>query len=83
MLTYAIATLFAVAGLTALLVIASALRSAAPQIAALRRDLAACPQRLAVTARIVETVAAFDDGKVVRIPVRARLVPRPALRAAA
>lgn len=83
MLTYAIATLFAVAGFAALLVIAAALRTAAPMIASLRRDLAAYPERLVVTARIVETVARYEDGKVVRIPVRARLVPQPALRAAA
>lgn len=83
MLIYAIATLFAASGVIALLVIASALHTAAPQVAALRRDLAACPQRLALSVRIVETVTSFEDGKVVRIPVRARLAPRPALRAAA
>lgn len=83
MLTYAIASLFAVAGAVALLVIVTALRQAAPQIATLRRDLAACPDRLAVSARIFETVAAFDDGKVVRMPIRARLARQPDLRAAA
>lgn len=83
MLTYAIATLFTVAGLAALFVIAGSLRTAAPLVAALRRDLAACPERLAVSARIVETVTSFEDGKVVRIPVRARLHPAQGLRAAA
>lgn len=83
MLTYAIATLFAVAGVTALIVIGAAVRGAAPKVAALRRELVACPERLAVSARVVETVTAFDDGKVVRIPVRARLLPAQGLRAAA
>lgn len=83
MMTYAVATFFAVAGLVSLFVIASALRTAAPKVALLKRNLALCEDRLQVTARIFETVTSVDDGKIVRLPVRARLVHQPVLRDAA
>lgn len=83
MLTIAVATFFAVAGVVSLLVIAGALRAAAPQVALLRRNLAAHQDILTVTARLFETVTSVDDGKIVRLPVRARIVHQPVLRDAA
>ncbi len=83
MLTYSIATAFAFAGIVSVFVIVMALRSALPRVAQLRRDLASVSDRLAVTARIFETVVSSDDGKIVRLPVRVRMVPQPALRDAA
>lgn len=83
MLTLAIATFFAVAGAASLAIIAGALRAAAPKVALLRRNLAECSDTLTVSARLFETVTSFDDGKIVRLPVRARLVHQPVLRDAA
>ncbi len=83
MLVYAVTTLFAFAGLAAVFAIAAAWLTALPQIRALRRDLEACEHRLLVTARIFETVTTCDDGKIVRLPVRARMMPLQALRDAA
>jgi hypothetical protein len=83
MLTIALTALFAFAGTFAVGAILSALHRALPQIAALRGALAAGDQRLQLRFRIVETVARFDDGKIVHLPVRVPAMPNQGLRAAA
>lgn len=83
MLAIAVTALFVAAGVVSLFVIAKALRTAAPQISLLRRNLEECDGSLAVMARLFETVTSIDDGKIVRLPVRARLVHQPVLRDAA
>lgn len=83
MLTYAIATLFVLTATAAIAVIGHSLRRAAPQVAALRADLGLCSDRGTFSYRIAEIVTGIDDGKVVRLPVNARLVAPQGLRAAA
>lgn len=83
MITVAIASFIAMSGLLALGVIADSLHRAAPQVFALKSLLDGADQTLAVRIRIVETVVAVDDGKVLAFPVRPRPLAPAGLRAAA
>ncbi|MFM5884973.1 MAG: hypothetical protein ACKOQ3_06555 [Novosphingobium sp.] len=83
MLTYAIAILFVLSAAVSLAVIAHSLHRAAPQVADLWAQLRQCSDAAPFRFRIVEIVTGVNDGKVVRLPVRARQVPQQGLRAAA
>lgn len=86
MLSLALTLSFVCSGLFAATVIAVSLRHALKQVAPLRRALANCPQTQEYRYRVIETVTASDDGKVLALPVRPRrTLPavRDGLRAAA
>jgi hypothetical protein len=84
MLEFEFAALFAVAALLILGGLAGSIHRALSLVKQLRADLAACPDRLELRYTITETVARWNDGTVVPLrPRQARLVARPALRAAA
>ena len=86
MLSLALAVSFVSSALFAAAVIGVSLHHAVKQVAPLRRALAECPPTRGYRYRVIETVTASDDGKVLALPVRARrTLPavRDGLRAAA
>ncbi len=86
MLTFEIAALFALAALLASGSLAASITRAAPLVKQLKAELAACPDKLEFRYTITETVAAWNDGTVVALPLRprqARPLAQPAMRAAA
>ncbi len=85
MLTVEFSVLFALVALIGGGSLIHSLRTAMPQIAAIRQALAECPDQREVRFTIREVVVRYDDGKVVPLRQRqpVRLTLRPTDRAAA
>ncbi len=85
MLTVEFSVLFALVTLIGGGSLIHSLRTALPQIAAIRQALAECPDQREVRFTIREVVVRYDDGKVVPLRQRqpVRLTLRPTDRAAA
>ena len=85
MLTVEFSVLFALVALIGGATLVQSLRTALPQVSAIRQALAECPDQREVRFTIREVVVRYDDGKVVplrqRKPVTA--APCPTVRAAA
>jgi hypothetical protein len=76
--------LFFLAAALAVFDIARSLRRILQGTRAIRTRLDACPERLELRYRIVETVSTWNDGTVVPFPLKQRQPrPEPGLRAAA
>ena len=88
MLTVEFSVLFALFALAGGATLVQSLRTALPQVEAIRQALAECPEQREVRFTIREVVVRYNDGKVVplrqRLPVRLTLRPeRSGARAAA
>lgn len=85
MLTVEFSVLFALLALVGAGSLIHSLRTALPQVAAIRQALAECPEQREVRFTIREVVVRYDDGKVVPLRQRQpiRLTLRPTDRAAA
>ena len=85
MLTVEFSVLFALLALVGAGSLVHSLRTALPQVAAIRQALAECPEQREVRFTIREVVVRYDDGKVVPLRQRKpiRLTLRPSGRAAA
>lgn len=85
MLTVEFSVLFALFALVGGATLVQSLRTALPQVEAIRQALVDCPDQREVRFTVREVVVRYDDGKVVplrqRKPVTAAL--RPTVRAAA
>jgi hypothetical protein len=78
------AALFVLFALLTLGSLLASIHRALPMVKQLKAKLAACPDKLELRYTITETVARWNDGTVVPLkPRQARLVPQPAVRAAA
>ncbi len=78
MLTVEFSVLFAALALVGGASLVQSLRTALPQIAAIRQALAECPEQRELRFTIREVVVRYDDGKVV--PLRQRKPIRLTLR---
>ena len=84
MTLFELAALFALAVVLVLAALVAAVHRALPLAKRLKTELAACPDSLEMRYTITETVGRWNDGTVVPLkPRQARLVPQPAMRAAA
>lgn len=85
MLTVEFSVLFALLALVGGASLVQSLRTALPQIEAIRQQLAECPDQREVRFSIREVVVHYDDGKVVPLRQRkpVKLTLRPTVRAAA
>ena len=83
MLTFEFATLFALAALLIAGSLVASLRGVLPLAKQLQADFAACPDTLELRYTITETVARWNDGTVVALPLRVRPLVQPAMRVAA
>ena len=84
MIAFEFAALFAIALLVVSVTLVAATYRALPLAKQLKAELDACPDKLELRYTITETVGRWNDGTVVPLkPRQARLVPQPAMRAAA
>ena len=85
MLTVEFSVLFALLALVGGSSLVHSLRTALPQVQAIRQALAECPDQREVRFTIREVVVRYDDGKVVPLRQRkpVKLTLRPTVRAAA
>ena len=83
MIAFGLATLFVLAALVALAVIAVAVARALPQVRELKAALANCPETRELRFTVRELVVAPARGNVVALPVRFKPAALQPLRAAA
>ena len=82
--TFEFAALFTLVALVTLGSLIALIRRALPLAKQIKAQLATCPDKLELRYTITETVGRWNDGTVVPLkPRQARLVPQPAMRAAA